>query len=77
MAMDVPNPYENLEAMYHLAGMYHFAEVGWVRACQQRFRSVRFVRYGVQESAAAPESLLFGAVGDIDQRIPDDWAVRR
>jgi hypothetical protein len=55
----VANPYENLEAIYHMA------EVSWVRAYQQRFQSVRFVRYGAQELAAASDSLLFGAIGDI------------
>jgi hypothetical protein len=54
----VANPYENLEAIYHMA------EVSWVRAYQQRFQSVRFVRYGAQELAAASDSLLFGAMGD-------------
>ena len=49
------NPYENLEAIYHMA------EVSWVRAYQQRFQSVRF---GAQELAAALDSLLFGAIGD-------------
>src|SRR6266851_3477557 len=50
---------------------------GRLRACQQRFRSVRFARYSAQELAAASESLLFGTVGDIDQRIPGNWATRR
>jgi hypothetical protein len=39
----VVNPYENLEAIYHMA------EASRVRAYQQRFQSVRFVRYGAQE----------------------------
>jgi hypothetical protein len=54
----VANPYENLEAIYHMA------EVSRVRAYQQRFQSVRFARYGAQELAAASDSLLFGAIGD-------------
>lgn len=29
-----------------------------------RFQSVRFVRYGAQELAAASDSLLFGTIGD-------------
>jgi hypothetical protein len=45
--------------------------------CQQRFRSVRYVRYGAQELAAALESLLFGTAGNIDQCIPGNWAKRR
>ena len=43
---------------------------GRLRAYQQRFRSVRFARYGTQELAAASESLLCGAVGDIDHSLP-------
>src|ERR1700733_928736 len=43
----------------------------------KRFRSVRFARYSAQEVAAASESLLFGTLGDIDQRIPGIWATRR
>jgi hypothetical protein len=35
---------------------------GKLRSCQQRFRSVRFVRYGVPDLATASESLLFGSV---------------
>lgn len=42
---------------------------GVLRTCQQRIRSVRFVRYSAQELVAASESLLFGTVGDIDRRI--------
>jgi hypothetical protein len=48
-----------------------------LRTCQQRIRSVRFARYSAQELTAASESLLFGTVGDIDQRIPGNWATRR
>lgn len=47
-----------------------------LRAWQQRFWSVLFVRYSAQELAAGSESLLFGTVGHIDQRIPDNWATR-
>jgi hypothetical protein len=49
---------------------------GRLRACQERFWSVRFARYSAQELAAASESLLFRTVGDIDQRIPGNWATR-
>jgi hypothetical protein len=44
---------------------------------QQRFRSVRFALYSAPELAAASESLLVGTVGDIDRRIPGNWATRR
>lgn len=44
---------------------------------QQRFRSVRFVRYGAQELAPASERLLFGALGDINQRIRGNLPMRR
>ena len=50
---------------------------GRLGACQQRFQSVRFARYSAQELAAASESLLFGTVGDTDQRIQGNWATRR
>src|SRR6266699_2328590 len=50
---------------------------GGRQATSLPIRSVRFARYSAQELAAASESLLFGTVGDIDQRIPGNWATRR
>jgi hypothetical protein len=48
-----------------------------LRACEQCFRSIRFVRYRTLELAAASESLLFGPFDNIDQHIPRNWAAGR